>query len=153
MVDPHRETELRRAVEALYFGYRAFTALPDRLLAERGLGRPHHRILYFVRREPGLSISELLAVLAVTKQAGHRPIKDLQTRGLIAVTPDPRDRRVRRLTVTADGAALEARLTAAQIHLLDRAFDGLDPAAQDHWFEVMDRLARAPDQATSRTPA
>jgi DNA-binding MarR family transcriptional regulator len=78
VIDPDREVSLRRAIEELYFGYRAFTALPDKMLAERGLGRTHHRILYFVRRDPGISIGELLAVLEVTKQAIHRPIKDLE---------------------------------------------------------------------------
>ena len=142
MVDPDREVSLRRAIEELYFGYRAFTALPDKMLAERGLGRTHHRILYFVRREPGISIGELLAVLAVTKQAIHRPIKDLEAQGLLAITSDPQDRRVRRLSATPGGAELEARLTASQMRLLDRAFEGLGEAVEEHWHEVMRRLAR-----------
>ena len=77
MIDANRERELRLDVEALYFGYRAFTALPDRILAEQGLGRAHHRILYFVRREPGISIGDLLALLKVSKQARHRPLRHL----------------------------------------------------------------------------
>ena len=55
MLDPDREASLRRAIEELYFGYRAFTALPDKMLAQRGLGRTHHRILYLVRRDPGVN--------------------------------------------------------------------------------------------------
>lgn len=140
--DPDREAELRRAVEALYFGYRAFTELPDRMLAEHGLGRTHHRILYFVRRTPGISIGELLAVLEVTKQAVHRPLKELDERGLIEIEPDLRDRRVRRLSATAAGAALEARLTDSQMRLLAEAFDGLGREAECHWREVMGRLGR-----------
>jgi DNA-binding MarR family transcriptional regulator len=142
VIDQDRETSLRRAIEELYFGYRAFTALPDRLLAERGLGRPHHRILYFVRRDPGISMSELLAVLEVTKQAIHRPIKDLEERGLLAITSDSQDRRVRCLSVTPAGAALEAQLTAAQMRLLDHAFGGLDESVEEHWHEVMKRIAQ-----------
>lgn len=151
MVDPDREASLRRAIEELYFGYRAFTALPDKVLAERGLGRTHHRVLYFVRRDPGISVGELLAVLRVTKQAVHRPIKDLEERGLVSVAGDRTDRRVRRLSVTPDGAELEAQLTAAQMRLLDRAFRGLGEPAEAHWHEVMRRLAGdAGDQAEDR---
>lgn len=142
MVDPDREVALRRAIEELYFGYRAFTALPDRILAERGLGRTHHRILYFVRRDPGISMGELLAVLEVTKQAIHRPIKDLEDRDLLSVAQDAQDRRVRRLSVTPGGAELEAALTASQMRLLDHAFRGLSGSAEDHWHEVMQRLAQ-----------
>lgn len=143
MVDVNREAVLRQAIEELYFGYRAFTALPDQILAERGLGRAHHRILYFVRREPGISMSELLGVLSVTKQAIHRPVKDLEERGLVVVATDPQDRRVRRLTATAAGADLEARLTAAQMRLLEHAFQGRGPSVEEHWHEVMKRLAAA----------
>lgn len=138
--DLDREAELRAAVEALYFGYRAFTALPDRMLAEHGLGRTHHRILYFVRRSPGISVGELLAVLQVTKQAIHRPVKELEERGLIAIAPGVDDRRVRCLSATEEGAELEARLTASQMQLLASAFAGLDADAERNWHEVMRRL-------------
>lgn len=150
MIDPNREAALRRAVEELYFGYRAFTTLPDRMLAERGLGRTHHRILYFVRREPGISVGELLAVLDVTKQAVHRPLRDLEERDLLSVAPDPRDRRVRRLSATPAGTELEAALTASQMRLLDRAFAGLSDSAEDHWHQVMRRLA-ADERAGEKT--
>jgi len=133
---------LRQAIEELYFGYRAFTALPDQILAERGLGRTHHRILYFVRRDPGISIGELLAVLSVTKQALHRPIRDLEQQDLLFIATDLQDRRVRRLSVTLAGAELEGRLTASQMRLLDDAFDGLDDSAREHWHQVMRRLAQ-----------
>src|ERR1700758_5631122 len=108
MVDPDREVSLRRAIEELYFGYRAFTALPDQILAERGLGRTHHRILYFTCRDPGISIGELLSVLQITKQAAHRPIKELQAKGLLTITAADEDRRVRRLSPTRQGIKLEA---------------------------------------------
>jgi DNA-binding MarR family transcriptional regulator len=136
---------LRQAIEELYFGYRAFTALPDRMLAEQGLGRTHHRVLYFVRRQPGISIGELLAVLDVSKQAVHRPVKDLEERALLANACDEQDRRVRRLTATEAGIDLEARLTAAQMNLLDHAFHGLSESAVQHWHEVMQRLSRTGD--------
>lgn len=150
MVDAERDSELRRDVEALYFGYRAFTSLPDRVLAEYGLGRPHHRILYFVQRDPGISIGDLLSVLKVSKQAIHRPIKELEALALVTLAADPADKRVRRVTTTPAGAELEARLTGAQVRLLDDVFADLDPAAEAHWREVMTRIAEL-EEAGSRT--
>ncbi|MGN5237905.1 MULTISPECIES: MarR family winged helix-turn-helix transcriptional regulator [unclassified Rhodococcus (in: high G+C Gram-positive bacteria)] len=142
--DPNREAELREAIEDFFFGYRAFTALPDRLLAERGLGRTHHRILHFVRRDDGLSIGELLDILGITKQALHRPIKDLEGQGLIAIAPDVNDRRVRRLTITDDGRTLEAELTAAQMRLLDDVFRQAGSGAETSWRAVMELLRADP---------
>uniref|UniRef100_UPI001F55C3F4 MarR family winged helix-turn-helix transcriptional regulator n=1 Tax=Pseudomonas aeruginosa TaxID=287 RepID=UPI001F55C3F4 len=60
-------------MEAFFFAYQAFTTKPDEMLARRGLGRVHHRVLFFIARYPGLSVKELLALLGVTKQA--LPIK------------------------------------------------------------------------------
>jgi DNA-binding MarR family transcriptional regulator len=143
MIDPDRETALRQAIEDLYFGYREFTELPDQILAERGLGRTHHRILYFVCRDPGTSIGELLAVLGITKQAAHRPVKDLEAQGLLTVAADTQDRRVRRLSPTGTGAELEAQLSHAQMQLLEAAFRDSGGVAEAHWRQVMSRLRRA----------
>ncbi|GAA3956767.1 MarR family winged helix-turn-helix transcriptional regulator [Gordonia caeni] len=146
MVDQDRLIALRQAVEDLYFAYRTFTDLPDQLLGELGLGRTHHRILYFVQRDPGLSVGELLAVLNVSKQAIHRPIKDLEERGLLSITADADDRRLRRLSATPEGADLEARLTSVQMRLLDHAFEGIDTSAVEDWHRIMQRLAQPPAQ-------
>src|SRR6476646_5095673 len=91
-VDPSRREELLASVEALFFGYRAFTAPPDRMLEDLGLGRVHHRILYFVGRNPHLTVNELLAILGVTKQALNAPLRQLVERDLVASTPSEHDR-------------------------------------------------------------
>ena len=47
-------------IELLFFAYRDFVGDPDRILAQYGFGRAHHRVLHFVDRYPGLTIAELL---------------------------------------------------------------------------------------------
>ena len=140
MVDAPREVELRGAIEDFYFAYRAFTTLPDGMLAERRLGRTHHRVLYFVARNPGLTVGELLRILDITKQAAHRPIKDLVAQGLLTTTSDQADGRVRRLTVTPAGSDLEAQLSAAQMRLLDEAFASAGPGGESAWRAIMGHL-------------
>ena len=61
------ETEIRRAIELLFFAYRDFTSGPDEVLAEYGYGRAHHRVIHFVGRNPGITVHELLAILQITK--------------------------------------------------------------------------------------
>jgi DNA-binding MarR family transcriptional regulator len=141
MVDPKSEPQLRAAIELLYFAYRAFTAGPDRMLAQRGLGRVHHRILYFVARNPGGSVKQLLEILAITKQALHLPLRQLQSMGLVEAACDERDARVRRLRLSAEGVRLEARLTATQMKQLEEAFSRGGADAMDGWLAVMRALA------------
>ncbi|MCO2652670.1 MarR family transcriptional regulator [Pseudomonas aeruginosa] len=70
-------------MEAFFFAYQAFTTKPDEMLARRGLGRVHHRVLFFIARYPGLSVKELLALLGVTKQALNIPLRQLLEMNLI----------------------------------------------------------------------
>ncbi|MGQ7848180.1 MarR family winged helix-turn-helix transcriptional regulator [Granulosicoccus sp. 3-233] len=137
-----RERELRDAIEALFFAYRAFTAEPDDILARRGLGRVHHRILYFVAREPGLSVTRLLEVLAVSKQALNTPLRQLSDSELIHSSPGKDDKRIRQLTLTAAGKRLESQLCRTQTALLDKAFESAGSKAEAGWREVMQQLAR-----------
>ena len=132
-----REVALRLAIEQFYFGYRAFTAPPDRILEQRGLGRVHHRILYFVGRNPGLSVNTLLSMLSVSKQALNAPLRQLIEMRLVAMDTAEHDGRVRQLTLTASGAKLEAQLTGTQMKQLQAVFDQAGIKAETGWHQVM----------------
>src|SRR5438552_1566315 len=105
MADHSRERELSFALALIHFAFRKIIQEPDRLLARRGLGRVHHRVLFFVGRRPGLSVGELLAILDVSKQSLHRPMHDLLGLGMLEARPHPENRRVKRLHLTASGRA------------------------------------------------
>jgi DNA-binding MarR family transcriptional regulator len=136
-----REEALRLAIEQFYFGYRAFTAPPDRILDQRGLGRVHHRILYFVGRNPRISVNTLLSLLNVSKQALNAPLRQLIEMNLIAMDTAEHDRRVRQLSLTPSGSKLEAQLTGSQMKQLQDVFDRVGTGAEAGWHLVMRTLA------------
>ncbi len=136
-----REAALRLAIEQFYFGYRAFTAQPDRILDQRGLGRVHHRILYFVGRNPKISVNALLVLLNVSKQALNAPLRQLVEMQLVAMGTAEHDRRVRQLTLTPTGAKLESRLTGTQMRQLQAVFAQAGATAEAAWHQVMRRLS------------
>lgn len=136
-----RDEALRLAIEQFYFGYRAFTTLPDRILDQRGLGRVHHRILYFVGRNPKISVNELLNLLSVTKQALNAPLRQLIEMSLIAMDTAEHDRRVRQLSLTANGSKLEAQLTGTQMKQLQTVFEQAGAEAEAGWHSVMGKMA------------
>ncbi len=111
---PFGEEEMRQAIELLFFAYRDFTAEPDAVLAQYGFGRAHHRVIYFVGRNPGVTVSELLAILKITKQSLSRVLGQLLREGFVEQRPDKGDRRRRRLFLTPRAERLERLLTAAQ---------------------------------------
>jgi len=134
--DP-REAALDDALELLHFGFRAVIAGPDAALARRGFGRVHHRVLFFVRKNPGISIGELVRWLGVSKQALHRPLTDLVGKGLVERNHDPENRRIVRLRLSRAGAAFERTLSGAQRSHFARAFADAGPAAERGFRGVM----------------
>ncbi|WP_156312024.1 MarR family winged helix-turn-helix transcriptional regulator [Methylobacterium platani] len=118
-------------IELLFFAYRDFVADPDRILAEYGFGRAHHRVLHFVDRHPGLTIAELLDILRITKQSLNRVLKELIEQGYIAQRTGTSDRRHRLLTCTPEGRALAQRLAGVQGERVRRALAEAGPALRD----------------------
>ena len=138
---PDRQQHLLDAIEALYFGYRNFTAGPDRILQKRGLSRMHHRILYFVARQPGQPVNHLLETLAITKQALNQPLRQLVSMNLIDSAASREDGRVRELRLTTEGRKLERSLTATQQRLLEKVFSEAGEEMESGWLRVMQQLA------------
>lgn len=117
-----RETEIRRGVELLYFGYSHLYRQTDECLGEQGLGRAHHRALYFIARTPDMTISALLRTLGITKQSLGRVLTELTERGLVETRTGREDRRQRLLRLTETGSALEAELFDAMRQRLGAAY-------------------------------
>jgi DNA-binding MarR family transcriptional regulator len=140
MTDHSREAQLSFALALIHFAFRKIIKEPDRLLAKRGLGRVHHRVLFFVARRPGVSVGDLLAILDVSKQSLHRPMHDLLRAALLESSPDPKNRRVKRLHLTARGRAFEAKLSGIQRRLFARAFAAHGPSAERQWRAIMSAL-------------
>jgi DNA-binding MarR family transcriptional regulator len=150
-----REEELRLAQDLMFFGYRDFTAGPDEILAELGMGRAHHRVLHFVGRRPGITVGELLAILGITKQSLGRVLTPLVEEGYVTQAPGRNDRRQRLLSLTAKGEALERRLFERQREWVMRAYREAGPVAVEGFRRVMRGLmgAEARGQLDRAQPA
>ena len=98
---------LRQSIELLFLAYRDFTAEPDEILSRYGFGRAHHRVIYFVGRNPGMTVSKLLDILQITKQSLARVLRQLVEEGFIEKRLDHKDGRRRLLYLLKRGARLK----------------------------------------------
>ncbi|PTS76552.1 MarR family transcriptional regulator [Sphingomonas sp. HMWF008] len=105
-----RETEIRRGMELLYFAQSTLARSTEARLAAIGLGRAHHRAMYFIARHPDLTVSALLGLLGITKQSLGRVLNELVDRDLVETRIGERDRRQRLLRLSAAGVELEFEL-------------------------------------------
>ena len=117
-----RDDELRQGIELIFYAYRDFTSEPDAILSQYGFGRAHHRVIYFVGRNPGINVSELLSILRITKQSLSRVLSKLIQDGFITQKSGVQDRRRRLLSLTIKGEELERRLTLNQRERVARAY-------------------------------
>lgn len=118
-------------IELLFFAYRDFVGGPDRILAEYGFGRAHHRVLHFVLRRPGLTIAELLDILKITKQSLNRVLKELVETGFVEQRTGVQDKRQRHLHATPAGQDLALRLVQLQAKRINAALGDLAPEAAE----------------------
>ena len=134
------DEQLRKAIEAMFFAYRGFTADPDRILSDKGYGRAHHRALHFIHRSPGTTVNNLLEILGVTKQSLNRVLRTLIADGLVESRVGTQDRRERHLHLTADGQALEQALSDAQRVRMRAAFRAAGPEAVAGFRQVLEAM-------------
>ena len=138
--DGYSDDALRDAMELLFFAYRDFTAEPDNILSEYNFGRAHHRVIHFVGRNPGMTVSQLLDILRITKQSLSRVLRQLVMDGFVAQDAGLNDRRQRLLRLTDKGRALEIQVSEDQRRRIQRAFAAAGPAGVDGFRRVLNSM-------------
>ena len=134
------DEQLRKGIEAMFFAYRAFTADPDRILEGMDYGRAHHRAIHFIHRAPGLTVTNLLTILGVTKQSLNRVLRSLIEDGLVEARVGRSDKRERNLHLTAKGAELERALSDAQRARMRAAYRAAGPVAVQGFRTVLEAM-------------
>ena len=140
------DDELIRGIEMLFYAFRDFTSDPDEILQAYGFGRAHHRVVHFVGRNPGMTVTELLAILKVTKQSLNRVLSQLVAEEFIAQEKGSRDRRQRLLSLTAKGLTLFAELSGPQKARVARAYREAGAEAVAGYRKVLADLLNAEER-------
>lgn len=134
------DEQVRKGIEAMFFAYRGFTSDPDRILEGMDFGRAHHRAVHFIHRSPGTTVSNLLAILGVTKQSLNRVLRSLIEGDLVEARVGRRDKRERHLHLTAKGQELERTLSDAQRARMRAAYRAAGPQAVAGFRQVLEAM-------------
>ena len=132
----------------MFFGYSRLTRAVQQRLTDSGLGLAHFRALYWIGRHPDLSVSELLAILGVTKQSLGRVLTELEERNLVATRIGDRDRRQRLLKLTEEGLAIDTSLFHAARDIMAAAYSKAGQQAVGGFWAVLEGLL--PDDERSK---
>ena len=127
-----RDEELDQGLELMLLAEASLWAAVDAALAaETGLGRPHWRAAFLLRRRPGLGVRDLSRLTGLSKQAASRTLADLVRLELAETEAGDLDARRRPARLTEAGLAFEERIAERLRALLGRAYrtGGLDGVA------------------------
>jgi DNA-binding MarR family transcriptional regulator len=136
----------QRTIELVYFAHIDQADWADHVLATYGIGRPHHRVLYFANKFPGISVRELMAILRITNQALARTTSQLVTLGFLEQRYSQSDRRVRQHFLSRKGEALLLKLTRHQVEQVAKSLASLGPEEIDGLWFGLEAIIRPEDR-------
>ncbi len=131
------DVDLRLGMELLFYAYRDFIGPPDEILKAYNFGRAHHRVIHFVGRNPGITVSDLLAILRITKQSLSRVLSDLIREEIIRQDKGPEDRRQRLLSLTEKGRDFEVQVSQNQRDRIAKTYAAAGPEAVEGFRKVL----------------
>jgi DNA-binding MarR family transcriptional regulator len=101
-----------------------------------GVSIKEHFVLAALMSSPMPQL-ELSALVKIDKSVITATVDALEAKGLVVRTPDPRDRRVRRPTLTSQGRKVCRRATAATTAVEQGLLDLLEPAEREVFLSVL----------------
>lgn len=119
-------------------------AMGEEALSGLGLRGREYGALALLEHAALASQHELGATLGLDRTTTMTLIAGLESRGLVARTRDPADRRAYRITLTRSGDKLRARAATILADCEDRFLTGLPPADVTHLRRILATLTSPP---------
>ena len=117
-----KDHQLKEYIEKIFNGYRETVADAKKVLDKHALGTAHNKVIHLISLYEGITISNLLRKLKVTKQSLNRVLNDLVEIKAIEFKRDEIDTRVKHLYLTEEGKKIFDEIFSAQKKRIYDAF-------------------------------
>ena len=97
------DDQLKDLIEKLFIGYRETFSDSKKILNKYKIGLAHQKVIHLLSMYEGITISELLKRLKVTKQSLNRVLKDLIKLDIIIFKKDEQDTRIKHVFLNDKG--------------------------------------------------
>jgi len=101
-----KDDQLKDLIEKLFISYRETFSDSKKILNKYRIGLAHQKVIHLISMYEGISISELLKRLKVTKQSLNRVLKDLIKLEVIIFKKDDQDTRIKHIFLNEKGRKL-----------------------------------------------
>ena len=109
-----KDTQLKQLIEKLFTSYRESFSDAKKILDKYSIGIAHHKVLHLLSMYKGITISDLLKKLKVTKQSLNRVLKDLIKLDVVFFEKDEQDTRVKHIFLNEKGEKIFDEIFSTQ---------------------------------------
>ena len=117
-----KDAQLKELIEKLFTSYRESFSDAKKTLNKYSIGIAHHKVLHLLSLYEGITISELLQKLKVTKQSLNRVLNDLIKLDTVSFEKDQQDTRIKHVFLNNKGKGLYEEIFLIQKKRIYRAF-------------------------------
>ena len=109
-----KDDQLKDLIEKLFVGYRETFSDSKKVLNKYSIGLAHQKVIHLLSMYEGISISELLKKLKVTKQSLNRVLKDLINLEVVIFKKNEQDTRVKHIFLNQKGKKISDEIFVLQ---------------------------------------
>ena len=109
-----KDAQLKELIERLFNSYRESFSDARKVLDKYSIGIAHHKVIHLLSMYEGITISEMLSRLKVTKQSVNRILKDLIKMETIFFQKNQQDTRVKHIFLNDKGKKIFEEIFTVQ---------------------------------------
>jgi len=109
-----KDDQLKQFIEKIFLGYRETFSDAKKVLKNYEIGIAHHKVLHLISLYEGITISELMKKLKVTKQSLNRVLNDLIRLNAIEFKKDTKDTRLKHVYLSTKGKDIFDKIFSLQ---------------------------------------
>ena len=109
-----KDNHLKEFIEKLFISYRESFNDAKKTLDKYSLGIAHHKVIHLISLHEGITISNLLKKLKITKQSLNRVIKELDSLDIIQFKKGEKDTRLKHVFLTKKGSKIFDEIFSSQ---------------------------------------
>ena len=137
-----KDDQLKDLIEKLFVSYRETFSDSKKILNKYSIGLAHQKVIHLLSMYEGISISELLKKLKVTKQSLNRVLRDLIKSKMIKQVKDETDTRKKNLFLDKEGKIFFEAVYSSQ---RKRIFNALKNSSSDSVIKFKEVLKKIID--------
>ena len=135
-----KDDQLKEFIQKIFIGYRETFSDTKNILNKYSIGVAHHRVMHLLSIYDGITISELLKKLKVTKQSLNRVLKDLNKLEAINYKKGKKDTRMKHVYLNDKGSKIFNQVFAIQKKRIYKALLNSNYKEVLHFNNVLEKI-------------